>query len=286
MKVYSRQKPLRAELERLRQRKKKIGFVPTMGALHEGHLSLIRKAKRENDVVVVSIFVNPTQFGPKEDFKKYPRPQSRDKQLLKKEKVDFLFMPSVKEMYSEGYSTIVTMDAKLSSMTKVLCGKSRPGHFEGVLTVVAKLFNVVNPHRVYFGQKDYQQAMVIRQMLADLNFDIQMRVCPIVRDNGGLALSSRNKYLSVAQRKSALAIHETLRWVKKAVSRPRKPSLSAIKSQARARLKGGGRRLDYLEIVDPESLKPLKRAQAKMVIACACFVGKTRLIDNAIIRAK
>lgn len=280
MKTFKNPKLLQREIERLRKKGKIVGFVPTMGALHEGHLSLVRKARRECDVVVVSIFVNALQFGPKEDFKKYPRPVTRDKHLLLHESVDYLLMPTQAQMYPEGYlSKVICPD---ESLTDTLCGKFRPGHFDGVTTIVAKLFNIVAPHRAYFGLKDYQQAVVIQRMIEDLNFPIILRLLPIVREKDGLAMSSRNQYLSSKERMRALEISKTLKavasWLRRGKSIPQ-----ALK-QARARLQGVVDRVDYLELRDPKRLQPVKKKQPKMILLTACHVGKTRLIDNVIIR--
>ena len=281
MRKISSPQQLAKVLTRLRKKGKTLGFVPTMGALHEGHLSLVRAARRENKMVVVSIFVNPTQFGPKEDLKKYPRPLTHDLRLLKKEKVDFVFVPTVKAIYGKKVKASVKPNVKL---TKTLCGKSRPGHFQGVATVVAKLFEIVNPNRVYFGAKDYQQGMVIKRLIEDLDFKIRFRLMPIVREKDGLAMSSRNQYLSPVQRQQALALSKTLFELRRGV-RARKGSLKALRQAGLKRLRTKGIRVDYLELVDPESLQKLRRKQPKMLAAVAGFVGKTRLIDNVIIRA-
>lgn len=281
MKIIQSPKQLQAQVKKLRERKKSIGFVPTMGALHAGHLSLVRRAQKENDIVVVSIFVNPTQFGPKEDFRKYPRPAQKDAELLKKEKVDYLFLPSVTAIYPEGFQTFVANNSP--HLTKVLCGKSRPGHFEGVLTVVAKLFNIVQPNQAYFGAKDYQQAMVIRQMVKDLNFDLKLKICPIIREEDGLAMSSRNQYLSPKAREKAVEIYKTLKWAKSELKK-KGAHPEQVKFAAKQRLRGYVSKIDYFEIVDAGSLVSVTTKQQKMLIACACFVGRTRLIDNVTIR--
>ncbi|HBF69599.1 MAG TPA: pantoate--beta-alanine ligase, partial [Thermotoga sp.] len=207
MKIIETIEEMKKFSEEMREKKKTIGFVPTMGYLHEGHLSLVRRARDENDVVVVSIFVNPTQFGPNEDYERYPRDFERDRKLLEKENVDCIFHPSVEEMYPPDFSTYVE-ETKLS---KNLCGRSRPGHFRGVCTVVTKLFNIVKPHRAYFGQKDAQQFRVLRRMVRDLNMDVEMIECPIVREPDGLAMSSRNVYLSPEERQQALSLYQSLK---------------------------------------------------------------------------
>ncbi len=267
-------------MERFRRRGKTIGFVPTMGALHEGHLSLVRAAKRENQIVVVSIFVNPLQFGPKEDLKRYPRNLSRDRALLSKEKADYLFIPSSASFYPRGFQTGV----EVPELGKELCGRFRPGHFRGVTTVVAKLFNLVQPHRAYFGAKDYQQATLIRQMVHDLNLNLKIKVLPTQRDKDGLALSSRNAYLSSAQRQSALSIFQSLEWLRKEVKRGHR-NVKVLKQGVSSRLRRALDRVDYIEFVGPENLQGITKIKGDFVAAIAGWVGKTRLIDNAIIRA-
>ena len=267
-------------MARLRQKGKGIGFVPTLGALHKGHLALVRRALQENDLVVVSIFVNPIQFGPREDFKKYPRPWQKDRALLQANGVDYLFAPSARQMYPSGFSAFVDLDSRL---TGTLCGKSRPGHFRGVATVVAKFFNIVQPRAAYFGLKDYQQCVIVRQMVRDLDFPVRLRFVPTVRDRDGLALSSRNIYLSAGERRKALNISQTLFWLRGEIKAGRK-DLQRLKREGSRRLQSKTDRVDYFEIVDPETLEPCKTFQKKMAALAACFVGKTRLIDNVIIR--
>ena len=256
---------------------KEVGFVPTMGYLHEGHLSLVRKAREENDVVVVSVFVNPTQFGPNEDYERYPRDEERDRKLLEAEGVDYLFLPSVEEMYPEGYSTYVEVEG----LTEGLCGAKRPGHFRGVATVVTKLLNIVQPTRAYFGEKDYQQLQVIKRLVKDLNIPVEIVGCPIVREKDGLAMSSRNTYLSPEERESALSLYRGLKIAEELFRKGEKDP-EVIKEKVKKfilshpHVKG----VDYVEIVDPESLKPVKEVKEGDVIALAVFVGNTRLIDN------
>lgn len=272
-------------MERLRRRGRRLGFVPTMGALHEGHLSLVRAAARENDVVVVSIFVNPAQFGPREDFKKYPRTFARDRRMLKKAGVNYLFFPSAQAIYPEGFSTFVEIKpaAKQSGLFDLLCGKSRPGHFRGVATVVTKLFHLAKPHRAYFGAKDYQQAMVIRRLIQDLDLDIALRLMPTVREKDGLAMSSRNRYLRPADRIRARALFRALFQLRRQIRSGRR-NLRELRLEALAELRRYVDRIDYFEIADPETLLPLRKFQRRMVVLTACFVGKTRLIDNVIIQ--
>lgn len=263
----------------LRKAEKSIGFVPTMGYLHEGHLSLVRIARGENDVVVVSIFVNPTQFGPNEDYDEYPRDLERDLKLLEKENVDFVFNPSVEEMYPKGYSTYVIVEG----LTEVLCGRSRPGHFKGVTTVVTKLFNIVNPTRAYFGQKDAQQFRVLKRMVEDLNMDVEMVEAPIVREADGLAMSSRNVYLSSKEREQALSLYESLNLAKKAIEDGER-DVEKIKEIMRKNFSKYDKvKVDYIEIVDEKDLRQLSKVEGKVLIAVAAFVGKTRLIDNMIL---
>jgi pantoate--beta-alanine ligase len=270
---------MRAACRGLRGGGKRLGFVATMGALHEGHLSLVRAAKSMCDVVVASIFVNPTQFGATEDLAKYPRTFDRDRQWLEKEGVELLFAPSVEEMYPAGAVTWVTVDG----LSEKLDGRSRPGHFRGVTTVVAKLFHVIEPDAAFFGQKDAAQLAIIRQMVRDLNFVVEIVACPIVRELDGLAMSSRNAYLDPLQRKQALILHRSLMRVKKmwegGESSPEK--LLAAGGEELAREKSV--RLDYLEVVDPDRLDPVRIVARGALVAVAAFVGATRLIDNLVL---
>ena len=260
-----------------RVKNKKIGFVPTMGALHQGHLSLVERAKKETDFVVVSIFVNPLQFGPQEDYKLYPRNFKKDEALLRKEGVDLIFYPTPKIMYLKDFSTYV----EEVYLSRVLCGVSRPGHFKGVTTVVAKLFNIIEPDIAYFGQKDYQQAQIIKRMVRDLNFSVKIRVLPIVRDKDGLALSSRNSYLSSEERKSALVLFQSIRLAKDLVRRGIVESSLIIKEVKKLINSKKYTKIDYVEIVDPLTLRPLKRIEKRGLLALAVYVGRARLIDNA-----
>ncbi|MEI7751046.1 MAG: pantoate--beta-alanine ligase [Candidatus Omnitrophota bacterium] len=281
MKTIRNPKELQAVLEQARRKGQSVGFVPTMGALHEGHLSLVRAANRENDITVVSIFVNPTQFGANEDYAKYPRVLAEDMKKLRAVKVDHLFCPSAAAMYPEGYATFVEVRPRLAN---VLCGKFRPGHFRGVATVVAKLLNIVGGCRLYLGAKDFQQATVIRQLVHDLNMRAQVRVMPTVRERDGLAMSSRNRYLSPDERRRALAIPRVLFAMKRSFSH-KKRSFVNLKVWALRELKKNVNRVQYLEIVDPGTLETVKKRQKNMAVLTACFVGKTRLIDNVILRA-
>lgn len=255
---------------------KSIGLVPTMGALHQGHLSLIRRARRENDFTAVSIFVNPAQFGPAEDFKRYPRDFKADALLCKREAVDILFYPSIKEMYPAGFGSNITVEA----LSNVLCGSSRPGHFKGVATVVAKLFNIVKPDTAYFGQKDAQQAIIIKRMVRDLNMPVKIKVLPIVREKDGLAMSSRNVYLSQQERKDALILSESLRYARSLIKGGVADSGKVIQEIRRMINAKKAARIDYVAVVDSRSLEPVNKIKGRCLIALAAWFGKTRLIDN------
>ncbi len=258
---------------------KRLGFVPTMGALHEGHLSLIEYALKESDYVVVSIFLNPTQFGPDEDLEKYPRTFAEDAELCEQKGVDVLFAPTAEVMYPQENLTWVNVE----KITDFLCGKYRKCHFRGVATVCAKLFNIVCPDVVFFGQKDAQQAAVIKKMVSDLNMAIEVRVCPIVRDYDGLALSSRNKYLSDDQRNSALLLSKAMRACEKMVQDGLLET-SVLKSHMMKILgQSEDIKVEYLEIVDSSTLAPVERVGGTSMAAAAIYVGQTRLIDNAIL---
>lgn len=258
---------------------KRVGFVPTMGALHQGHLSLVRAARSRSDVVVVSIFVNPTQFGPNEDFSRYPRTLEADSALLRTEYTDYLFQPSVEEMYPAGASAWVNVEG----ICDKLDGRSRPGHFRGVTTVVSKLFNIVQPDLAFFGQKDAAQAAIIRKMVHDLSFDLDIVVCPIVREPDGLALSSRNVYLTPAQRKQATVLYRSLMRVQALADQGERNSsrLSEAGKQVVAEIPSV--RLDYFEIVGPDTLDPVSDTSGGALIAVAAYVGETRLIDNLLL---
>jgi pantoate--beta-alanine ligase len=263
----------------LKRRKISIGFVPTMGALHEGHLSLIRSAKKENDSTCVSIFVNPAQFGPAEDFKRYPRPILNDCAVCKKEKVDFLFFPAREQMYAKGFRSHVEVE-ELSDM---LCGARRGGHFRGVATVVAKLFNIVQPDRAYFGQKDFQQTVILRRMTADLNFPVTIRVLPTVREKHGLAMSSRNAYLSEQEREDALFLSASLREAAAMIKAGERHSGAITRRMRQILCSRKLMNVEYLAIVNPVTLAPVKRIAGGEAIVLAARAGKTRLIDNMLI---
>ncbi|MCL6466148.1 MAG: pantoate--beta-alanine ligase [candidate division WOR-3 bacterium] len=258
----------------------KLGFVPTMGALHQGHLELVRVAQQRCDGVVVSIFVNPMQFGPKEDYQRYPRDFARDRKLLREIGVDVIFYPDVHEMYPENYSTYVEVEG----LTQHLCGKSRPGHFRGVATVVAKLFNIVKPHIAVFGQKDAQQAFVIKRMVRDLNFDIEIVVVPTVREPDGLAMSSRNSYLTPDERQQAVVLYKALRHAEQLIKDGERDARKVKRAMRRIIQNSSSGRIDYIEIVDTDYLKPIQLIKNEILIALAVYFGKARLIDNLIVR--
>ena len=256
-----------------------VGFVPTMGYLHEGHLSLVRRARGENRSVAVSIFVNPTQFGPQEDFETYPRDTERDLTLLRGEGTDVVFLPEAEEMYPADFNSWIVVEG----MTEMLEGASRPGHFRGVATVVAKLLNIVQPNRAYFGQKDAQQALVIKKMVADLNMNPQIIVAPTVREPDGLAMSSRNSYLNPEERQAALVLWKSLSLAQQLRSGGEK-SADRIRQQMIALIEGEPRALiDYVSIADPESLRELDEIDRPALVSLAVRIGKTRLIDNVIL---
>jgi pantoate--beta-alanine ligase len=269
--------PTIAEFKQARQEvTTSVGFVPTMGYLHEGHLVLARRAKAENGIVAVSIFVNPTQFGPTEDFARYPRDPDRDLSLLEKEGVDWVFMPSVEDMYPQGSSSWVNVE----KVTDRLEGAVRPGHFRGVATVVAKLFNIVQPTRAYFGQKDAQQVVAIKRMVADLNMNLEVVVVPTVREPDGLAMSSRNVYLNPQERQAALVLWKSLNlarqlWLEgeRKAERVRQQMASLIQKEPLARI-------EYISIAHPETLEELTEIDQPALVSLAVRVGKTRLIDN------
>jgi len=296
MKIYHKILPLQKDISKLKKRNRTIGLVPTMGALHEGHLSLIRRARKENDILVVSIFVNPKQFGPGEDYLCYPRPFAEDKKLCVKEKVDILFVPSVEEMYPEGYLTYVNVE----KISEKLCGKFRPGHFRGVVTVVTKLFNLVQPDRAYFGEKDFQQLQIIKRMVKDLNLPIEIISCPTVRERlarrsfseggDGLALSSRNTYLTPDERIRALCLNQALKKAKDLIVKQKvKNTKKIIQEMKKIILSAKPTKevitsIDYIEICHPETLEPLSQVRLPLVIALAVWFGKTRLIDNLYVK--
>jgi len=284
MKIISNIEKMNQYAQSLTRKGFKIGFVPTMGALHEGHISLVRLAKKYSEKVIVSIFVNPIQFGPKEDYKRYPRTFENDCKLLKKENVDAVFYPSPNDMFPEGFSTYVEVDAgKSKGLDKKLCGISRPGHFRGVTTVVAKLFNIINPDIAVFGAKDFQQQLIIKKMVKDLNYKVKIITAPTYRERDGLAMSSRNSYLSSSQRHQATALYKSLLLAKRMIlSNEKSPKkiISIMKKFIEANI---GIKIDYISVVDPNTLEDVKEIKRPVLIAIAAFLGKTRLIDNMVI---
>jgi len=265
---------------RLKRQGRTIGLVPTMGYLHQGHLSLVRASKKAADTTVVSIFVNPAQFGLREDLARYPRDLARDARMLQAEGVDILFHPPAAEMYPPGYKTFV----EVHDLQNRLCGLSRPIHFRGVCTVVLKLFNIVRPDLAFFGQKDAQQAIIIRRMVRDLDLGVRIVTEPIIRNAQGLALSSRNAYLSPEQRRAALVLTKSLKEAKMMVSRGQRKAAILI-GRIRAHLRAEPlAREDYIAVVDPQDLEPLSLVKDRALIALAVFIGRTRLIDNATVR--
>jgi pantoate--beta-alanine ligase len=258
---------------------KRVGFVPTMGALHEGHLSLVRTARAQSDVVIVSVFVNPLQFGPNEDFGRYPRDPERDSALLAAEKTDYLFLPSTEEMYPAGATSWVAVEG----LSEKLDGRSRPGHFRGVTTVVAKLFNIVQPDFAFFGQKDAAQVAIVSKMVRDLNFDVRIVVCPIVREADGLAMSSRNAYLTPQQRKQATVLYRALMRVQSLVDRGEASPARLLVAGTQVMAEEPAVKLDYFEIVNRETLDPVSDVSRGALIAVAAHVGNTRLIDNIVV---
>jgi len=258
---------------------KSIGLVPTMGALHAGHVSLVRAARAETGFVVVSIFVNPSQFGPKEDLSRYPRPFENDVKICRDEGVDLVFHPAPEIMYPDSFRTFV----EVHELQDVMCGASRPGHFRGVATVVLKLFNIVQPDIAYFGQKDAQQARILMQMVRDLDVPVALRICPIVREPDGLALSSRNVYMDADERSKATVLHDALEAIRRRIEAGERDAMVLL-HLARGMIEAtAGARLDYAAIVDFETLRPLERLRGQVLIALAVYFGTTRLIDNVLI---
>lgn len=279
MKICPTIQEARATSRSLREHGKRLGLVPTMGALHAGHLSLVRAAKAQCDAVVVSIFVNPTQFGPTEDLARYPRQIERDCELLEKEGVEILFAPSAEAMYPKDEVTWATVEG----LSEKLDGRSRPGHFRGVTTVVAKLFHIIAPDVAFFGQKDAAQVAIIRRLVSDLNFAVEIFVCPIVREPDGLAMSSRNAYLNPEERQRALVLQRSLQGVEKEFRAGERNAAKLAASAKQIIADEPQVRLDYLEIVDPDTLDPLDEISRSALVAVAAYVGSTRLIDNTVL---
>lgn len=275
-------KEMKSVVRDVRSLGKNVGFVPTMGYLHEGHLSLVQASLQSADCTVVSIFVNPAQFGPKEDFKEYPRDLARDSQLLEKLGVDLLFCPDYTEMYPPDYKTYIEVE----SLQDKLCGPSRPGHFRGVCTVVLKLFNIVQPDVAFFGQKDAQQAIILKRMVSDLNLDVRVEVMPTVREEDGLALSSRNVYLDPEQRQSALCLSRSLNEAAGMIRSGERRTDPLMDRMRELIDREDLAKLDYIAIVDTGSLEPLKEIKKEALIALAVFFGSVRLIDNMMVSAE
>lgn len=278
MKIVSTIEEVRTQVKAWKKEGNSIGFVPTMGYLHEGHASLIKKAREENDKVIVSIFVNPMQFGPTEDLASYPRDLEKDSKLCESIGADLIFHPEPKEMYHEGFSSFVDM----SVLTQELCGLSRPVHFRGVCTVVSKLFHIVTPDRAYFGQKDAQQLAVIRHMVDDLNMDIEIVGCPIIREEDGLAKSSRNTYLSTEERKAALVLSKSIALGKQMVEDGETDTTTIVETMTKFIETEPLAKIDYVKTVDGLTMQQIKNVKKPMLVAIAVYIGKTRLIDNFI----
>jgi len=279
MEIIRVPKMMREITKNLKIKSKTIAFVPTMGALHEGHLSLIKRAKDENDITVVSIFVNPIQFAPNEDYEKYPRDIDKDCEKLKNIEIDYLFLPDVNSLYPNGYSTYINVE----NLSDKLCGKFRPNHFRGVATIVCKLFNIVNPNRAYFGQKDYQQTLIIKKMVEDLNIDVEIIVCPTIREKDGLAMSSRNSYLNEIERKSATVIYKCLKEGEKLLKAKINPSEVSERIQNILKKEPVIKEIQYAGVFDPFTLEELKELKDVCLIAIAVKIGETRLIDNLLV---
>jgi pantoate--beta-alanine ligase len=280
MEIIATAKEMQRRSEQLRREGNKIAFVPTMGYLHKGHLALMHEGKKRGKVLVVSIFVNPTQFGPGEDYKQYPRDMKRDLALLKGVGVDICFTPSAQEMYPDGFQTAVEVE----QVTKNLCGISRPGHFRGVTTVVAKLFNIAKPHLAIFGEKDYQQLIAIKQMARDLNMDIEVIGIPTIRESDGLAMSSRNTYLTAKERKEALSLYRSLLKGKELFLQGGRSAIKILTEVRGIIEEQKSATVDYIKICDAHTLEDIEEIKDEALIALAVTIGKTRLIDNIILK--
>lgn len=282
MKIVTNIKTVQQLICRAKLKKKRIGFVPTMGYLHEGHAALLKKCRQENDLSILSIFVNPKQFAPGEDLSRYPRDNKKDELLAKRTKVDIIFRPSEKEMYPTDYLTTVDV----AKMTEGLCGRFRPGHFTGVTTVVAKLLNIVSPDVLYLGQKDAQQAAVIQRMILDLNFPVKVKVLPTVREKDGLALSSRNVYLTPEERSEAPILFKSLRKAKEQILAEERKAADIIAIMTNMITEQSSARIEYIECVDQQTLQPVQILKGNILIALAVYFGKARLIDNIMIQVR
>ncbi|MFV1975082.1 MAG: pantoate--beta-alanine ligase [Candidatus Scalindua sp.] len=279
MEVITKINEVQTRLLSFKERKESIGFVPTMGALHDGHISLMRSARKENDELIVSIYLNPTQFDNNEDFDKYPRQLDKDIEIIRKENADVVFAPSNEEMYPNGFCTNV----RQNRLTEALCGRVRLGHFNGVTTIVTKLFNIIKPDRAYFGQKDYQQSAVIKRLVADLNMNIDIKVCSTVREEDGLALSSRNIRLNPEERESALCIYDSLLKARAMFDSNIRDTKNIIKEMTSVIKKTKHTKIDYISIVNERTLEELSLIDGKALAAVAVWIGNTRLIDNIIL---
>jgi pantoate--beta-alanine ligase len=280
MQIFDTVSGLRKFLAAYRVAGRRIGLVPTMGYLHAGHLSLVHAARHECDVVVMSIFVNPKQFGPQEDFATYPRDMEGDLRQAREAGVDAVFTPSVEEMYPPGFLTEVAVH----ELTAPLCGAARPGHFNGVTTVVAKLFNIVGPDRAYFGQKDYQQVTVLRKMATDLCMPLEVITCPTVREPDGLAMSSRNAYLNPAERQAALVLSRVLHLAEERLAQGERQGTRLTAMLRDCIAKESLARIDYVAVCDPDTLREVEQISENVLVVLAVYIGKTRLIDNALFR--
>ncbi len=280
MKIINHISEMQQWSETQRLAKKKIAFVPTMGYLHEGHLSLVHEGKKQGDVVVVSIFVNPMQFNQASDFDKYPRNVEQDQRMLEEAGTDVLFYPTAPEIYPEGFQTAV----EVSKVSQPLCGAFRPGHFRGVTTVVAKLFNIVKPHVAVFGQKDFQQCVVIQQMVKDLNFDLEILPMPTIREPDGLAMSSRNARLSPAEHQTSLCIVRALNQAQEMVTQGERRAEAVLRAVQGTLAREGGVRLEYVSLCHPETLEEVKQLSGPTLLAIAVWVGEVRLIDNRVLQ--
>ncbi|MHC4453178.1 MAG: pantoate--beta-alanine ligase [Planctomycetota bacterium] len=279
MEVIKKLSEMQTRVSSIKEKNETIGFVPTMGALHEGHISLMRNARAENNKLIISIFVNPTQFDSRDDFKSYPRRLDKDIEISESEKVDIVFAPNAEELYDEKFCTYVLQ----TKLTEPLCGKFRPGHFKGVITVITKLFNIVKPDRAYLGQKDYQQNIIIKRLVRDLNMTIDIKILPTARDKDGLAFSSRNKHLNPQEHSNALCIYNALLKAKTMYSSRVKDANKIIEEMTSIIKSEKSTKIDYVSIVNPNTLEDVSRINGKAVAAVAVRVGDTRLIDNIIL---
>lgn len=279
MRVVHQISELKKTIKEKKEKGHSIGFVPTMGFLHEGHLFLLKTARKENDLVVISIFVNPLQFGEGEDLEEYPRDLKKDMELAYEVGCDLIFAPPVQEMYPPGYATFVDVE----TLTENLCGATRPGHFQGVTTVVTKLFNLVQPDRAYFGQKDAQQALILKKMVKDLNMNLDLIVLPTVREEDGLAMSSRNSYLSSQKRREAAILYRSLQQVQEMIAEGERDAATIKKTITMTIENNASAEIDYIEITDTINIKPLAILEGECLIALAIKFGETRLIDNLLV---